>query len=181
MRIMRHSFIALAFALVLFGNVPSASALSCLPVDMYLDTVVENETTMVFTGTATEVKNHTQVVTVTEAHQGWVAPKVWVTHPWSSDWQYFCSNGPAKAGEPTVFLVTIDEYGSFSVTQTLPADSDLAKDLITELEKNDDVDAGITEVTPADRASEMRQSIVDLMKALMNMLAELRYWQSEAK
>jgi hypothetical protein len=148
---------------------------------MYLDTVVGDGTTMVFTGTATEVKNHTQVVSVTKAHQGWVAPKVWVTHPWSTDWQYFCSNGPAKAGEPTVFLVTINEYGSFSVVQTLPANSDLAKELIANLEKNEDVDAGITEVSAADRASEMRQSIVDLMKALMNMLAELRYWQSEAR
>jgi hypothetical protein len=175
---MRKSIIALGLALVFQGNIASVYALSCLPTDMYLDTVVGDGTTQVFVGTATEVKNHTQVVTVTKALQGWVAPKVWVQHPWSSDWQYFCSNGPAKAGVPTVFLVTIDQYGSFTVSQTLPLDSDLAQGLIADIEDQDDVDAGITEATPEARASEMRQSIIDLMKALMSMIAELRYWKS---
>jgi hypothetical protein len=178
---MKKNFIAFGLAVVFMASAPTASALSCLPTDMYLDTIVGDGTTQVFVGTATEVKNHTQVVTVTKAHQGWVAPQVWVTHPWSSDWQYFCSNGPAKAGVPTVFIVSIDQYGSFSVNQTLPLDSDLAKNLIQDLNAREDVDAGITEVKPADRAGEMRQSIIDLMKALVNMLTELRYWESAAQ
>lgn len=178
---MRNSIIALSLAVVFLSNASNASALSCLPTDMYLDTVVGDGTTQVFIGTATAVKNHTQVVTVTKALQGWVAPKIWITHPWSSDWQYFCSSGPSKPGVSTVFLVTIDQYGAFTVTQTLPADSVLAKDLIADIEKADDVDAGITEATPADRASELQQAIYDLMKVLLNMFAEFRYWQSEAK
>lgn len=178
---MKKNLIALGIAIVFVTSVPTASALSCLPTDMYLDSIVGDGATQVFVGTATEVKNHTQVVTVMKAHQGWIAPQVWVTHPWSSDWQYFCSNGPAKAGVPTLFIVTIDQYGSFSVNQTLPLDSDLAKNLIQELSADEDVDTGITEVKPADRAGEMRQSIFDLMKALVNMLTELRYWESKSE
>ncbi len=178
---MRNSILGLSLAVVILFQASYASALSCLPIDMYLDTIVGDGTTQVFIGTATEVKNHTQVVTVTKALQGWVAPKMWVTHPWSSDWQYFCSNGPAKVGGQTVFLVTVDQHGAFTVTQTLAVDSELAKDLIQKIEKAEDVDGGITEVTAADRASEMRQSIYDLMKALINMFAELNYWQNEAK
>lgn len=178
---MRNRIIGLSLAFAFLFQASYASALSCLPIDMYLDTVVHDGTTMIFVGTATEVKNHNQVVTVTKAIQGWVAPKVWATHPYSTDWQYFCSNGPAKPGVPTVFLVTISEYGAFTVTQTLSLDSDLAKDLIADIGKSDDVDAGITEATPADRASELQQSIYDLMKVIINMFAEFRYWQNEAK
>lgn len=178
---MRNRIIGLSLGFAFLFQASYASALSCLPIDMYLDTVVGDGTTQVFIGTATEVKNHTQVITVTKALQGWIAPKIWVTHPWSSDWQYFCSNGPAKPGVPTVFLVIIDQYGAFNVTQTLPVDSVLAKGLIADIEKANDVDAGITEATPADRVSELQQSIYDLMKVIINMFAEFRYWQNEAK
>ncbi len=176
---MKKALIAIGIGIVYLSNTTSVSALSCLPTDMYLDSVVGDEMTQVFIGTATEAKNHSQVVTITKALQGWVAPKVWVTHPWSSDWQYFCSSGPAKPNVSTVFLVTIDQYGAFTVTQTIPADSTFAKDLIADIENRNTIDAGITEVTPADRAMEMEQTIYDLMKVLLNMLAELRYWQSQ--
>jgi hypothetical protein len=176
---MKKSIIALSLALVFLSQAPSASALSCLPVDMYLDTVPTDETTFVFIGTATEVKNHTQVITVSESLKGWVAPQVWVTHPHSTDWGYFCSNGPAKAGEETIFLVNIDQYGRFNVSQTLDADSKMGKDFLEDIRSTPDVDGGITEVTTEDHVSEVRQMIYDLLKALTGMLTELHYWQSK--
>lgn len=160
-------------------NAPEASALSCLPEDEYLETVVGDESTLIFIGTATEVKNHTQVVTVTKALQGWVAPSLWVEHPYSNDWEYFCSRGPAKVDEKTIFLTRVNEYGAFSVSQTLPVSSDLAITLIDDL-ADAGVDAGITEATPEARASELRDVISNLIKALLNMLAELKYWESKS-
>jgi hypothetical protein len=180
---MRKTILIAAIALMFSAGAPGAHALSCLPLDMYLDTVVAEESgeTFVFTGTATGVtKDHTQVVTVSEAHKGYVPSKVWVTHPYSTDWQYFCSNGPAKAGETTVFLVRIDAYGSWSVTQTLDADSAEAKDFVKEL-ADAKTDAGITEATSRDRANEVLESIKGLLAALGNLFAEFRYWQSQAK
>ncbi len=174
---MQKVFIVLSLAFVALFNVPHAQALSCLPVDMYLESVIGDETTQVFIGTATAVANHTQVVTVSKALQGWVAPQVWVEHPYSTDWQYFCSNGPAAKGKETIFLTMIDENSVRSVTQTLAADSVEGKDFIKMLEK-ENPDAGITEATPSDRSEELKQSIVDLMKVLVGMLRELAYWQS---
>ncbi len=173
---MKRSILGMTLAFAFVLGVPQASALSCLPTDMYLESVVGDETTLVFAGTATPVKNHAQVVTVSKSLQGWVAPTLWVEHPYSTDWQYFCSNGPAKTGESTVFLVTVNEYGTFSVTQTLPANSDLAKELIKDLSAAK-VDAGITETTPEGRANELRDMMSNLIKALLNMLAELKHWE----
>lgn len=176
---MQKVIIAFSLSLAFIFHATPAEALSCLPVDMYLDTVIGDETTQIFIGTATDVKEHTQVVTVTKALQSRMAPQVWVQHPYSKDWKYFCSNGPAKKGESTIFFTTIDAYGSYSVVQTLSVNSDIGKDFLKKIE-GEEIDAGITEATPTDRASEMRQSIIDLIKALINMLTELRYWESVA-
>ena len=175
---MRNYIIGLSMAVGLIVYAPSTYALSCVPTDMYLDMVVGDETTIVFTGTATEVKNHTQIVTVTKAHQGWISPKAWVEHAYSTDWQYFCSNGPAKAGVSTVFLVTLDQNGSYTVMQTLQANSELAKDLIENI-GDEEVDAGITEANAKDRAESIRESMNNLIKLLLNMLQELRYWEGQ--
>lgn len=98
-------------------------------------------------------------------------------HAYSTDWQYFCSNGPADAGEETVFLVTIGEYGTFNAVQTLDADSKEAKEFIADLEKNE-TDAGITDADPEDREAEVFASIQNLYTAFLELLRELRYWQS---
>lgn len=176
----RNSIFGFGLIIAFLLSTSNVSALSCLPVDMYLDNVVGDETTQIFIGTATAVKNHTQVVTVSKAMQGWVAPSVWVAHPYSNDWQYFCSNGPAKVGESTVFLTTINEFGSYTVTQTLPENSSLAKNLIKNIEAEDEIEAGITESTPAERADSVRESIMNLIKALLSRLAELKYWESKS-
>lgn len=174
---MYKNSIAFIIALAFMLPISSAHALSCLPIDMYLESVIGDETTLVFTGTATEAKNHAQVVTVTKAHQGWVAPKIWVNHPYSEDWKYFCSNGPAEANTPTIFFVTVDEFGSFSAVQTLKASSEQGKDFLADIAKAE-VDAGITEATPQNRADELMLSMRDLMQKLLNMLAEFRYWEA---
>jgi hypothetical protein len=176
---MRTGILALAMVSVLTFQAPSAEALSCLPLDMYLESVVNDGTTQIFIGTATAVKDNTQVVTVKRALQGWVASEVWVEHPWSQDWQYFCSNGPAAPGKETVFLTTVNEQGMYMVTQTLAANSDLAKGLIATLEKVG-VEGSITEATPAERANEVRQAIIELIKRITGMLAELKYWESRS-
>ncbi len=166
---------------VLFMGAGSAHALSCLPVDMYLDMVVndENDQTFVFVGTATAVtKNHTQVVTVTKALKENVDPKMWVTHPYDDDWQYYCSGGPADAGESTIFLGTWDAYGSFMVHQTLDVDSAIAKKFMASIEKAD-FDASIRmDTTTEDKAETVKQRIEQLIKVIMGLLDEYRYWQS---
>jgi len=175
---MRKAIFIAAFMFALTMGAPGAQALSCVPLDMYLDKVLEGEVdTFVFVGTATKVtEDHTQVVTVTEALQGYVAPELWVKHHYDDTWQYFCSNGPADAGESTVFFMMIDEYGSFTVLQTLDADSKEAKAFVAEL-KDKDVDAGITEAKPQDREAEVLSSIQNFFAAFANLLKEFRYWQ----
>ena len=175
---MKKIVVTLSLGLVILFQAPHAEALSCLPVDMYLESVVGDETTQVFIGTATEAKNHTQVVTVSEALQGWVGSKVWVEYPYSTDWQYFCSNGPATPGKTTVFITTFDQFGSQMVTQTLALDSDLSKDFVAMIEKKN-LDAGINEVSAEGRAADVKQSIVDLLKVLVGKLQELKFWQNE--
>jgi hypothetical protein len=174
---MKKSIIAFSLGLALLLPVTSVQALSCLPVADYLETVVGDETTQVFIGTATAVENHTQVVKVTEALQGYVAPEVWVQHQYSTDWQYFCSNGPAAAGKSTIFLTTPNEYGARMVTQTIEVDSDSGKDFIAKFTAAE-IEAGITEATEEERVMEIKQSIADLLKVVINLLQELRYWQS---
>lgn len=177
---MKYFLIAPLIALVFMASAPAAHALSCLSLDMYLDAVVHEEggETLVFVGTATEVtKDHTQVVTVTDAKKGWVMQKMWVTHPYSSDWKYFCSNGPAKVGTPTLFLTTINEYGSFNVVQTLDPNSAEAKAFLQKL-ADKETDAGITEATPTERAATVLESIKMLIAALGELLKEYAYWSS---
>lgn len=176
---MRNSIFGLMVGIVFLLPATNASALSCLPIDMYLDTTVGDETTQIFIGTASAVKDHTQVVAVTKALQGWVADTVWVEHPYSTDWQYFCSSGPAKLGAATVFLTILDQYGSYSVTQTLSLDSELAKKLIEKIEDADEISAGISEATPAERVETLKQSMHELLKTLIKMLTELKYWQNK--
>jgi len=175
-----HKIIGLGLVVAFALQATSASALSCLPIDMYLDTVVNDETTQIFIGTGTEVKDHTQVVTVSKVLQGWVTPTIWVEHPYSEDWKYFCSNGPSKAGEATVFLTTMNEYGAYTVMQTLPLNSDYAKDLIKDIEVVDDIEAGLSEGIPEERADSLKQSMINLIKVLMNMLVEFKFWESKS-
>ncbi len=177
---MRKNIIALSLALAFLLPGSSAEALSCVPLDMYLESVIKDGEAHIYIGTATAVKNHTQVVTVTKPLQGWVAPKIWVEHNYSNDWQYFCSNGPSKAGKSTIFFSTINKYGTFTVQQTLDVDSTEGKAFLETIEKAD-IDAGITEAKPADRADEVRQSIDRLVKALLQMFEEWKYWHSESK
>ncbi len=176
---MRKSLLGIALIGAFLLNTSSASALSCLPIDMYLNSVVGDETTQIFVGTASPEKNHTQVVTVTKPLQGWIMNTVFVQHPWSNDWHYFCSNGPPTPGAQTIFLATLDEYGSYSVTQTLPVDSEYAQDLIEALEDGG-AKAGVTEETPEERAQSVRQSIIELIRVLITMLTELSYWESKS-
>lgn len=182
---MKKTIIALALAFALIAPAGGAHALSCVTLDMYLDHVLTDDTdgTFMFVGTATPVtKNHTQVVMVTKPLKGWVAPEMWIKHNWSQDWKYFCSNGPAKAGESTLFFVSIDPYGSFQGVQTLKADSAEAKAFIAKVEKKvPDTDRGITVATPADRATEVMDQIRILFEVILNMIQELNYWQSKAK
>jgi hypothetical protein len=176
---MKRTLIVLSLAVAFMLQAPSAYALSCLPVDMYLEsTLKEDDGTFIFKGTATEVQNHTQVVTVTESIKGWVPAKMWVTHNYSDDWKYFCSNGPAKAGVSTLFFVTVDDHGGWNVNQTIPLTDTLAKDFLKDADVAD-LDGGITETTPENRANEVMESIQNLIKVLVNLLTEYRYWQSQ--
>jgi hypothetical protein len=180
MKHMRNVVITLSLALLVLAQAPSAHALSCLPIDMYLETTLSpDDGTFVFIGTATEVKNHTQVVTVTEAVKGWVPKNMWVTHQYSDDWKYFCSNGPAKPGVSTLFFVTIDDQSTWNVVQTIPVTEKLAKDFLADAH-DADLDGGITEATAENRRDEMLESINALIKKILAMITEFKYWQSEA-
>jgi hypothetical protein len=179
---MKKTILAFSLGLVLLAQASQVHALSCLPVDMYLDTVLTPEDgTFVFKGTATPMTaDHTQVVTITEAVKGWVPSKMWVTHNYSDDWKYFCSNGPAKVGEPTLFFATVDDYGTWQVVQTLPLTDTIAKTFLKEA-ADEDLEGGITEATAKARRDEMIDSIQTLIKKVMAMITELKYWETQAK
>lgn len=179
---LKHSILfATIFSLVLPLSAERASALSCLPVDMYLADVVGKEEVVIFEATSIdriEETNYTaEVLTVTTAHQGWVEEKLFVYHEKHPDWGYLCNSGPQAKGSTGVYVATRDAYNKYTVHQRLETRDPLVTQLKADLAETE-VEGGMSKQTSQDRMNQIMTSIHDLFKQIIVLLKEHSYWKN---
>jgi len=171
--------VALMFSFLLPVGVERASALSCLPVDMYLKDVVGNEEIVIFEATSLdqiESEEHTaEVLKVNKALQGWVEDTIFVYHEKHPDWNYLCNSGPVGNGTTGIYVAHRNEQNQYSVHQRLEVSDPLAKQLKTDIEKAK-IEGGISELTTTDRKNQIISVIQDLVKQITRLMKEHAYW-----
>ncbi len=171
--------VALTFSPV-FSN--SAAALSCLPIEEYFKTIVNNEDTVIFTGTTvtqTKAPVYTsEVLTIKEVHQGFVESSVIVYHQLDETWGYLCNNGPKNIGGTGLYIATRDHIGTYHVTQRLAVTDELATILIEDLEKAE-VRGEFYPYTPEDRRNQILNTFTELMAQMSLLIEEYRYWSTQ--
>lgn len=172
--------VALMVGFLLPAGAERAAALSCLPVDMYLKDVIGKEEVVIFEATSIdriEESDYTaEVLTVTDAHQGWVENKLFVYHEKHPDWGYLCNSGPKVKGSTGVYIASRDAHNKYTVHQRL----ELRDPLVTELKADlaeDAVEGGVSEQTSQDRMNQIMTSIHDLFKQVIVLLKEHSYWK----
>lgn len=162
--------------------IPSAHALSCLPVETYLNDVVGKEEVVIFKGTSvarTDEATYTrEVVKVSGVKQGYVENTVIVYHEKHPDWNYLCNNGPEKTGSTGLYVATRDSFGMYNVTQRLADNDPLIKTLEAALEKAD-VTGERTDLTATDRRNQILTALSDIFASLKKLFAEYAYWQGQ--
>ncbi len=179
-----HSLLAysLITAIAASALIPhGASALSCLPTDMYLKDIVGKDEIVVFEATATKQlkeKAYTaEVVTVTDALQGYVEETTFVYHQLDETWGYLCNPGPAsKTGVTSIYVAERDSYGKYQVYQRLDVDSELATTLIKNI-ADAAVEGDVSEITAVDRQNQILTTIGDMLNQIVILLKELNYWK----
>ncbi len=180
-----NTFITLAVVAAIAGSaiIPSsASALSCLPTDMYLKDIVGKDDVVVFEATATKQlkeKAYTaEVVTVSDALQGYVEETTFVYHQLDETWGYLCNPGPAeKTGETSIYVAGRDDFGKYQVYQRLEVDSELATTLVADIAEAE-VEGEVSEITAVDRSNQIMTTISDMLNQIVILLKELQYWKS---
>ncbi len=170
---------ALLVSVILPVGVERAAALSCLPIDMYLEDVVGKEEIVIFEATSQDRIEQTdytvEVLTVTKAHQGWVEDKLFVYHEKHPDWGYLCNSGPQAKSSSGIYVATRNEQNQYFVYQRL----DVSDPLVTELKTNLDaakVEGGVSELTKTDRLNQIMTSLQDLLKQATRLIMEYKYW-----
>lgn len=173
-----------SFALVIMLSVGTerAAALSCLPVDMYLEEVVGDEEVVIFEATSLErieENAHTiEVLKVTEAKQGWVEKELFAYHEKNEFWGYLCNNGPKAEGSTGLYIATRNDQGQYLVRQRLELTDPLVADLVADLETAS-IEGGISEISTEDRRYQIVSNIKDLIAQIHALLKEYSYWKSK--
>lgn len=180
----KYAFAVFAATFVLAGTLAQpAAALSCLPIEDYLETLVGDDTVTIFSGTSVDRSDQTdytrEVIAVDSVLQGYAEDKVIVYHQKDMTWDYLCNNGPVKKGEKGVYITLRDDYGKYNVTQRLEPNDPLVTKLKSDLE-----DAEITgqksDITTTDRINQIFTSIGELFKHINLLLKEYSYWKSNS-
>ena len=157
-----------------------AQALSCLPTDMYISSVVGNEDTVIFaakTNSTIDTPEYTaEALTVNTAYQGYVEGKLMAYHPKHSDWGYLCNSGPKGNNTESIYIATRDQNGKYQVTQRLDADSNLMPE-IKKLLKEKEIVGEITPFNKTDKIDQISTTIMDMLKEVMVLLKEQMYWK----
>ncbi len=170
-------------AILLVGYTPSASALSCLSIDMYLKEVVGDENIVIFEGKTTEkieAAGYTaEVLSVSETLQGYVADTVMVYHAKNETWGYMCNAGPQEVGQSSIYIASVDNTtGKYSVNQRLDLSNSAIISLQADLDK-EDVVGEVVEFSVVDKQNQLKTTITDLINEIKILLAELVYWQKQ--
>jgi hypothetical protein len=170
-----------AFALVVFIPALPASALSCLPVSDYLETVINDDNIQIFTGTTKTTVTGTgytaEQLTVSEAHQGYVENTLFAYHQKDDTWGYLCNSGPKADGATSIYITERDAYGKYNVYQRLDVTDEVVKTLLTDL-KEADVTGEVSDITATDRRNQIMTSIQDLLREIGILLKEYALWSS---
>jgi hypothetical protein len=172
---------SLALSLILPVGVDRAFALSCLPIDMYLEEVVGDEEIVIFEATSVdriEEKEHTiEVLKVTEAKQGWVEEDLFVYHEKHPDWGYLCNSGPKAEGSKGIYVAARNNQNQYSVYQRLDLTDPLVAGLESDLQA-EEIEGGVSEITPNDRMNQIMTSIQDLFMQIATLVKEYSYWKN---
>jgi hypothetical protein len=159
-----------------------AAALSCLSVDMYLESVVGDESIVIFTAKSIDQireKDYTaEVVEVAEVKQGYVENTVFVYHQKDFTWGYLCNAGPKdKKGETSLYVAHKDSFGKLNVYQTLS----LTDPLVETLDKNLDeaeINGEKVTLTKTDRLNQIITTITELIHEISILVKEYTYWKN---
>ncbi len=158
-----------------------AQALSCLPTDMYISSVVGNEDTVIFaakTDNTIETTEYTaEALTISTAYQGYVEGKLMAYHPKHTDWGYLCNSGPKGNNTESIYIAIRDHNGKYQVTQRLDLNSNLMPE-IKKLLKEKEIVGEITSFDKADRINQISTTIMNLLKEVMILLKEQMYWKN---
>lgn len=170
-------------SVVLLGAVihaPAAQALSCLPTADYLETVINDGQTIVFTGTSlsrTDTTSYTsEVVEVTKALQGYVEEELFVYHEKHPDWNYLCNAGPQAEGSTGLYVVQRDSLGQYNVSQRIALSEPIATDFIKDI-GDTGVEGMISELSTTDQQNQIFTILGELLERISKLLNELKYWQ----
>ncbi len=158
-----------------------ASALSCLPVDMYLKDVVGKDEIVIFTGTSQDKmeneKYTAEVIEVDEALQGWVEETIFVYHQVDKDWGYLCNAGPKAEGSKGLYVAERTEMGKYNVYQRLELTDPLIDTLEADIEEAE-VEGGVSELSDTDRMNQIVTTVNDLIAEIAILLREFIYWKT---
>jgi hypothetical protein len=179
---MKHNLpIIIIFALVCVSFVPTpASALSCLPTDMYLESVIGDENVVIFAAktvdTITESTYTAEALTVNTAYQGYVEKSLMAYHTKDATWGYLCNSGPKGNNTEGVYIATRNDTGTYQVTQRLESDSELFVAIKAKL-ANKDITGEVIEQSTEDRINQITTTIKDLLTTILILIKEQLYWQ----
>jgi hypothetical protein len=158
-----------------------AQALSCLPTDMFIESSVGNNDTLIFvakTDSTIQATDYTaEALTVTTVYQGYVEAKVLAYHRKDATWGYLCNSGPKGNNVESVYIATRDAAGKYQVSQRLDMNSDLLPK-IEKMIKDKEVVGEVTEFNKTDRINQISTTIMDLLQEVMILLKEQMYWKS---
>ncbi|MFN3692633.1 MAG: hypothetical protein ACK4SL_00865 [Candidatus Paceibacteria bacterium] len=180
---MKSSLFLIPLFVVLIGALPTPShALSCVETGQYLDTTIGSDDLMIITATVqktiTEKDYTAEVVTVTDALQGYVEKEAFLYHQKDETWGYLCNSGPVGNGKSAMYVVTRNNVGQYWVSQTLDLKSDLAKDVVKKI-ADKKVEGEVVEFSATDRKNQIMTTIMDLFKQISVLLREHTYWTTK--
>ena len=175
-------YIIPTLVLVVFSVATSpAQALSCLPTDMYISSVVGNEATVIFaakTNSTLEATTYTaEALSVVTAYQGYVEGEIMAYHQKDETWGYLCNNGPKGNNTEGVYIATRDHTGTYQVTQRLEMNGDLLPE-IKDMLKDKKITGEVVEFNKTDRINQITTTITDLLHEVIMLLKEQMYWQA---
>ncbi len=174
-------FIIPLLALTVFNiTTPAAYALSCVPTDMYIESTIGDDDTVIFvakTDKTIEGTDYTaEALTVSSAYQGYVEGKIMVYHTKNETWGYLCNAGPKGNNTEGVYIANLDDAGKYHVSQRLALDDKLVEK-IKEGIKDKKVVGEVVEFNKTDRINQITTTIKDLFGQILMLLKEQMYWQ----
>ena len=191
-----------ALALVALVAFPGSShALSCIDPDGAIKYYAEQPDVLIVTAVPKENKEHirqkadkndpnaafdsgytAQLLEVKESHRGSMPDKMWVYFTRDGTWNYLCTGEPAKFGSENVYVLQQGDgmFQMTSVAAVYPVDSEIAKDLLAAVEKNNE-DLGTPEVYKTDKTywmTQLHDQLKEMAFIVKVKLTEWNFWKS---